>query len=85
MRLSQPDNIVKALVALLLVAAVAMVLITPDPTDDIHAVMRALHASVGVISLGASLLLLVAENLPGSDAPRLTWSNPLQLLCTCRC
>lgn len=85
MRFFQPNNMVKALVALLLVTAVATVLITPDPTDDVHAVLRALHAPVVALSVGASLVLLVAENLHGGDAPGPTWSNSLRLLCTCRC
>ncbi len=83
-----PDNIYRVLVLLLLVTAVATVLITPDPTDDIRVVVRphkTLHAPVAAFCATYLLLLLGAGLLRRSRALHLVSHNSLQLLCTCRC
>jgi NADH:ubiquinone oxidoreductase subunit 2 (subunit N) len=88
MRRSQPNNRFQLLVALLLMAAVATVLITPDPTDDVHAVMRSIttaHAPAMPVAFACLLVLLVAETLNRRNAVHRGWSNSLQLLCMCRC
>ncbi len=76
------------LIALLVVTAVATVLITPDPSDDVHAVMRShqtLHAPAVVLLLALLLTLLVTDKQRGSQAPLLVSVNSLRLLCVCRC
>ena len=81
------DHILKALVVLLLITAVATVLITPDPTDDVHAVVRShslFHAPALAASLVILLTLLVAESLRRREAVVPTSSTSLQLLGTCR-
>ena len=88
MRRSQPETPFKLLLGLLLITALASVLITPDPTDDVHAVLRSLkvaHAAVMAMFLACWLVLLVAETLSRRQAAHRSWSNSLQFLCLCRC
>lgn len=76
------------LIALLVVTAVTTVLITPDPTDDVHAVMRPhkiLHAPAAALLLVPVLALLIADKQHGSQAANAAAGKSLQLLCTCRC
>jgi len=88
MRRSQPNHRFQLLVALLLMTAVATVLITPDPTDDVHAVMRSLraaHAPALAVWLACLLALLIAETLSRRNSAHRSWPNALQLLGVCRC
>lgn len=76
------------LIALLVVTAVATVLITPDPTDDVHAVMRshqALHAPAVALLLVPLLALLITPKQHGSQMANAASVKSLQLLCICRC
>lgn len=81
-------NLPTVLIALLVVTAVATILITPDPSDDVHAVLRSyhgLHAPAVVLFLAPLLTLLVTDKQRGALAPFLASVNSLRLLCTCRC
>lgn len=76
------------LIALLIVAALATVLVTPDPTDDVHAVMHSLktmHALAIALFLPPVLALLITTGPPGSQPANAALAKSLQLLCTCRC
>jgi hypothetical protein len=76
------------LFALLAITAVATVLITPDPTDDVHAVMRShqtLHAPAAALVPTLSLALIIVGMLPGNRMATAVPGKSLQLLCTCRC
>jgi len=76
------------LIALLIVAALAAVLITPDPTDDVHAVMHSLktmHAPAVALFLPPVLALLIAGSPPGRQPANAASAKSLPLLCTCRC
>ncbi len=87
MNLRQP-SLTTVLLALLVVTAVATVLITPNPTDDVHAVMRShktLHAPAAAFFLLPVLALLVAFKQHGSEVETSAPVKSLQLLCTCRC
>lgn len=87
MRLRSP-SLPTVLIALLVVTALATVLITPDPTDDVHAVMRphrTQHAPAIALLLLPLLALLVAGKHQGSQAATVPLAKSLQLLCTCRC
>ncbi len=87
MSLRRP-SLATLLIALLVITAVATVLITPDPTDDVHAVMRPhkmLHASAVALLLVPLLALLITDKQPGSQAANAAAVKSLQLLCTCRC
>jgi hypothetical protein len=82
------QSLLIVLTALLVATAVATILITPDPTDDVHAVMRPhkpLHAPAIVLFLTPLLTLLVTDKQRGSQKPFLISVNSLRLLCTCRC
>jgi len=89
MRRSQPHNRFQLLVLLLLMTAVATILITPDQSDDVHALMcsvRTAHAPAMAVSLPCLLVLLIAETLSRRrTAVHRSWWNSLQLLCMCRC
>ena len=87
MRLRSPSLSV-VLIALLIMTALATVLITPDPTDDVHAVMRphkTLHAPAVALFVLPLLALLITDKQPGSQATNAGSAKSLQLLCTCRC
>lgn len=74
--------------ALLLVLALATVLITPDPTDDVHGVVRShrmLHTAVVAIASPSLLILHFANEADRSQSSQPTTSDLLKLLCTCRC
>ena len=74
--------------ALLVVLAVATIVITPDPTDDVVGILRAPHAlespSLGA-SVGVSLVVFSLAALAASYSPIPTTPNLLRLICTCRC
>ena len=74
--------------ALLVVIAVATILITPDPTDDVDGILRTHHAlkstSLGA-SIGVSLALFSLGALAASYPPIPATPNLLRLICTCRC
>ena len=74
--------------ALVVVFAVATILITPDPTDDVDGILRAHHAlkspSLGA-SVGVSLVVFPLAALAASYPPIPTTPNLLRLICTCRC
>lgn len=76
------------LVALLIVVALATVLVTPDPTDDVHAVMhshKTMHVPAIALFLPPVLALLITGRSPGSQSANAASAKSLQLLCTCRC
>ena len=87
MRFRQP-NVPVFLIALLVVTAVATVLITPDPTDDVHAILgshQTLHAPAATFLLLPLLALLMTGKPFGSQTELAAAGKSLQLLCTCRC
>jgi hypothetical protein len=86
----------RVLLGLLLIVAVAGVLITPDPADDIHAVLRqqeisgapssvfapaAALARLSAVSL--TLLFVHRRNLSSSVSPAA--ADLLRVFCTWRC
>lgn len=76
------------LLGLLLVVAVATVLITPDPTDDVHGIVRShrtLHPTIAGIAVATALTLHPAEQLDGKQSSEFATSSLLQLICTFRC
>jgi len=74
--------------ALLVVIAVATIVITPDPTDDVDAILHSHHAlkspSLGA-SVGVSLALFSLAASAASFPPISTTPNLLRLICTFRC
>ena len=79
---------ISVFVALLLAIAVATILITPDPTDDIHGILCSHHALKSPAlsaSVGVSLVLLSLASLAAASPPIPTTSNLLRLICMCRC
>ena len=74
--------------ALLVVLAVTTIVITPDPTDDVDAILRSHHPlkspSLGP-SVGVSLVLFSLAALAASSPPIPTTPNLLRLICTARC
>jgi hypothetical protein len=83
-----------ARVALIVVAifSIALVLITPDPTDDVDGVLRPNHTAKAqtIVSLAlpqSAILVIVPFLLPirPSATQRLTTSELLDLVCVCRC
>jgi len=78
----------RALLVFLVAVAVATVLITPDPTDDIHGILR-LHKSINV-SVIAVLFAQLPNLLAGapvnySQASSMNSRNSVQFLCNFRC
>jgi hypothetical protein len=83
-----------ARVALVVVAifSIALVLITPDPTDDVDGVLRPNHTAKAqtIVSLAlpqSAILVIVPFLLPirPSVTQGLTTSELLDLVCVCRC
>jgi hypothetical protein len=83
-----------ARVALVVVVifSIAYVLITPDPTDDVAAVLRPNHSAkaqkIVSLSLRQSPILVIIPfllSMPRSATQRLTTSELLDLVCVCRC
>jgi hypothetical protein len=77
-----------ALSALLVVVAIATVLITPDPTDDVNGIVRprkSLNASVTSFLLVQFPTLFFAERMHASQGLGLRSPNLPRLLCTFRC
>ena len=74
--------------ALLVVIAVATIVITPDPTDDVDGILRSRHPlgspSLGE-SVGVSLALSALAALDASSPPIPTTPNLLHLICISRC
>lgn len=89
MRFPKPSsNLTGHLLALLLVLAVATVLITPDPTDDVSGVVRAhraVHVPVLALVFAPFSILLFINHTANSESVEFTTLNLLQLLRTCRC
>ena len=89
MRFRSPVSIsCRVAVALLLVSAVATVLITPDLTDDVHAVLhshRTLHAPGLLFAFAATVVVMTAERWRGTPSVDSANLHSRQLLCTCRC
>ena len=74
--------------ALFVVIAVATIVITPDPTDDVDGILRSHHALKSPIlgpSVGVSLVLYSLADLAASSPLSPTTPNLLRLICTCRC
>ena len=74
--------------ALLVVIAVTTIVITPDPTDDVDAILRSHHPLKSLTlgaSVGVSLVLSSLAALAASSPPIPTTPNLLRLICTCRC
>ena len=74
--------------ALLVVIAVATIVITPDPTDDVDGILRSHHPlrspSLGE-SVGVWLVLFSLAALDASSPSIPTTPNLLRLICTSRC
>jgi hypothetical protein len=84
----RPVKLASTLTALLVVIAVATVLITPDPTDDVHGVFRSdktLAAAVVAVVSASLYSQLSTDNENFGPLPELSTLNLLKLLCTCRC
>lgn len=83
-----PRRKISVLLALLIMIAVATILITPDPTDDVYGTLRS-HHEVQLLTRGAgpgtSLVLLSLAALAAASPPIQTIPNLLRLMCTCRC
>jgi len=79
---------ISVFLALLIVIAVATIIITPDPTDDVDAILRSHHPlkspSLGA-SVGVWLVLFSLAVLAPASPPILAKPNLLRLNCTCRC
>jgi len=74
--------------ALLVVIAVTTIVITPDPTDDVDAILRSHHPLKSLTlgaSVGVSLVLSSLAAWAASSSPIPTTPNLLRLICTCRC
>ena len=74
--------------ALLIVIAVTTIVITPDPTDDVDAILRSHHPLKSpslAASVGVSLVLFSLAALAASSSPIPTTPNLLRLICTSRC
>ncbi len=74
--------------ALLIVIAVATIVITPDPTDDVDAILGPHHPLKSPslsASVGISLEVLSLAALATSSPPIPTTPNLLRLICTSRC
>ena len=78
----------RALLVFLVAVAVATVLITPDPTDDVHGILR-LHKSISVSVIAVPFAqppnLLVRSRASYSQASSMNPRNSIQLLCNFRC
>ena len=86
--LTSTPNLTSILLALLLVLALANVLVTPNPTDDVRGVVhahRTLTASFVVLALGLSLAVILTMHSNDSTHLVVSSLNLLELLCTCRC
>ena len=82
------NEISRGFLALLIVIAVATIVITPDPTDDVDGILRSPHPLRSPslrASVGVSLVLFSLAALAASSPPIPTTSNLLRLICTFRC
>ena len=82
----------RAALVLVAIFSFALVLITPDPTDDVDGVLRPNHTAAAktIVSLAlpqSAILVFVPLLLPirPSATQRLTTSELLDLVCVCRC
>ena len=82
-------RIVLAVIAIL---SIAYVLITPDLTDDVDAVLRLNHSARAqrIVSLPLALspifvIVPLLLSMPRSIIQRSTTSELLELVCVCRC
>jgi hypothetical protein len=82
-------RIVLAVIAIL---SIAYVLITPDLTDDVDAVLRLNHSAKAqrIVSLPLPLspifvIVPLLLSMPRSIIQRSTTSELLELVCVCRC
>jgi len=81
-------NAIYVVLASLLVVAVATVLITPDPTDDVHGVVhsqRSLTPPAVAIAAVVLLNLVPTSKVDDTDSAELSTPDLLQLICICRC
>ena len=79
----------KGVIALALAVAVAFILVTPDPTDDVDAILHLVkgaqsHAVSHVSTLNTSLIMRVSGRLSVSSASNVMSHVP-EPLCTYRC
>ena len=84
-----PVRQMKGGIALALAVAVAFILITPDPTDDVDAVLHLVtgahsHAVGHLATLNTALIMRVSGRLYVSSASNVMSHVP-ELLCTYRC
>ena len=80
---------INAVIALALAVVVAFILVSPDPTDDVDAILHLVkaaqsHAVGHVSTLNTALIMRVSGRLYVSSASNVM-SHVLELLCTYRC
>src|SRR5215469_6865007 len=80
---------IDAVIVLALAVAVVFVLVTPDPTDDVDAILHLVkgtqsHAFAHVSTLNIAVIMRVSSRLYVSSASNVMSHVP-QLLCTYRC
>ncbi len=80
---------INAVIALTLAVAVVFILVSPDPTDDVDAILHLVtgahwHAAGHVSTLNTALIMRVSGRLYVSSASNVMSHVP-QLLCTYRC
>ena len=80
---------IDAVIALALAVAVAFILVTPDPTDDVDAILHLVkaaqsHAFGQVSTLNTALIMQVSGRLYVFSASNVMSHVP-ELLCTYRC
>lgn len=78
-----------AVVAIVLAVAVVSVLVTPDPTDDVEAILHPGKAiqvqALALVSAPTVTLIAPATRRLQMDATPNVTPSLLQLLCSCRC
>jgi len=83
---------VRIVLAVIAILSIAYVLITPDLTDDVDAVLRLNHSAKAqrIVSLPLPLspifvIVPLLLSMPRSIIQRSTTSELLELVCVCRC
>ena len=78
---------------MIVIFAIAYVLITPDPTDDVEGILRQNHqakvqklVSLSLPQLQVFVIVVFLLSMSSTrSAQRLTSSELLDLVCVCRC